>query len=166
MSTEKSFWVRNLNCSRLQKMCARPLPWQWKRKMDDGGGDDAVQGCLCPRNARLAGDLPITLGTSPPSLVVFGLLYLLIYLVYYHRQCEFLVMMVHVVVPVAIHRPTLDKAVAKEYVLSLMCTAFHAAHVRVAAVRILCFAQLFLRAIFPTTPSILYHRLALVNALW
>jgi hypothetical protein len=71
---------------------------------------------------RIMRDLPATflyiLGTTPPSLVVFGSLNLLIYLVYYHCRCKFFVMMVHVVLPVAIHRPTLDKAIAKEQFLS------------------------------------------------
>ena len=88
----------------------------------------------------LSATVLFTLGPPPPIFVVFGSLYLLIYLVYYHRRCKFLVMMVHVVVPVAIYRPTLDKAVAKEYILSLMCTAFLAAHVCVAAAQILCCA--------------------------
>ncbi len=61
-----------------------PPPWQWNQKMDAGGDDDAVQGCICLHNARLAGGLPIYLRDNPPSFVIFGLLYLLIYLVYYY----------------------------------------------------------------------------------
>ena len=34
--------------------------------MDAGGDDDAVQGCLCPRHARLASELPIYLRDNPP----------------------------------------------------------------------------------------------------
>ena len=119
---------------------------------------------------RVTRDLPAnflyTLGTTPPCFVVFGSLFQLIYLVYYHCRCEFLVMMVQVVVPVAINRLTLDKPVAKEHILSYICAAFLATHMRVAAARTLCFAQLFPRTIFPTTISILFHRLALVNAPW
>ena len=43
-----------------------PPPWRWNRKMDAGGEDDAIQGCLCPRNVRLASDLPIYLRDNPP----------------------------------------------------------------------------------------------------
>jgi hypothetical protein len=35
--------------------------------MDSGGDVDVVQGCLCPLNARLKGNLPIHLRSPPPN---------------------------------------------------------------------------------------------------
>ena len=68
------------------------------------------------------------------------------------------VVMVDVVVSVKIYRRTIDKAVAKEHVLSEICTAFLAAHVRVTACTLFLLLNfLYLGAIFPTTPTILFN---------
>ncbi len=58
--------------------------------------------------------------------------------------------MIDVVVPVAIHRRSLDVAVAEEYVLPPTRAALLAAHMRVAAARIRRLARQLTRAIVPS----------------
>ncbi len=71
--------------------------------------------------------------------------------------------MVYVVVPVAIYQHSIDEVVAKENVLSQICPAFLAVHVRVTAARMLCLACYYPRAIFPTTFLVDHYHLTLAN---
>jgi hypothetical protein len=59
----------------------------------------------------------IYLRSHPLKFSSIWFVILIIYLVCYHHRSKFFVMMVHVILPVAIHRPTLDKAIATEQIL-------------------------------------------------
>jgi hypothetical protein len=87
-------------------------------------------------------------------------------LIYHHRRCKFFVVIIDVVVPVAIHRRSLDKAIAKIHVFTQTRAALLAVHMYVAAVRTNPLACQLTRAIFPSAPPLFCHHLALVNAPW
>ncbi len=71
--------------------------------------------------------------------------------------------MIDVVLPVAIHRRSLDVAVAKVYILSQMRAALLAAQMRVASARTFCLACQLTPAIVPSASPLFCHRLALVH---
>ena len=72
--------------------------------------------------------------------------------------------MIDVVVPVAIHRRSLDIAVAKVYIVSQTRAALLAAHMRVASMWTFRLARQLTRAIVPSAFPLFRHRLALVHA--
>ena len=75
-------------------------------------------------------------------------------------------MIIYVVVPVAIHQRSLDKAVAKEYVIFATRASLLASHMRIATAWIFCLACQLTQAIVSYASPIVCHRLALVYAPW